>query len=549
MSVLFITIGLRDVQYVLPDKDNQEEFVRISITGYHNVNRNFDELDLELSLHEEKVNREIKRNEENAYKGIKPVGVCFPILEKTLIKLKSEIENLEAIYLLSTNRGDILDRFTKLKEPLQDKGYKDALLYLGKLEDLAKKDITSFSGEKIMLELTNNPKHFGISDVSVTHLSIGEKADYLHLLTPRTIRQSKSEKACLNLLSRGDINRIDFFYPECYKELQPCFENLKNADIFLSFSGGMPLMQRSIEQIFLSTGIGRQIESINIPEQDNEIIVRKKTTTEYSFLFSQIKLLRQALNSFYFDQAISYWENIKVLFDQKSIEYKSIEKKILALQTGGDPFKLIYAKFLSALYREDYIQILILVKSIQETTVSKLLINYANTSNIEFIPFHQSGNIKADCLKIDGKYFNINYTEIFSDTTGWKTDENLVAYAKLFFNEDSLSDYKPAFYSIRNLRNSYLHSGYIQHSEINKYLPEILSFLNLSEEMAEVRKSINNNDITQEVLNFEQNLTGESSFMSLIADMLGKKDNFIFDVRNSIQNLISLLITCPLKRN
>jgi hypothetical protein len=545
MSVLFITIGQRDVQYVLPAKNDADSRVAMNIIGYHNVNRNFDAINLERKLYFDDFT-EISRNDEKYFKDIEPVGICFPIFRKTLQKLKQEITDIEEIFLISTNRGEVISILDELKPTIEERGYKEAISYWDYLRNIAKRDITSKSGDKIALELKNNPELFGLNNISVVHLPIGEDADYLHTISANGSEICNSEESLLRLLSKADINQIEFFYTECYKYLQPCFEKLKGKKIFLSMSGGMPLMQRAIEQIFSHTGIGETVQSLYIPEFNNDFIVKKEVNSYYSDFFTQIRLFRQAMNLFHLEQANRLWEGIEDKLQTDSEEYEVMSARLKAVQ-NEDPFEMNYARFLSAYYRRDYTQLIILIKSLQEQAVTQLWKNYAQKNNKKFVPFEKSGLIKSDCLIINGNLEKIGYLEIFEKEKGWIDDQGLQAYSKLFLRKKNTL-YKNIFYRIIYLRNDYLHKGFLGSDSLNKELSKIESFLNMSNNHNSVRDSLNNDQLTAEVIEFEKNFTGESSFFGSIAFMFGKNEDFNFGLREKIQESIELLLKCPLKK-
>jgi len=544
VSVLLVTIGRRDVQYVF-DKGDQG-YVRMNIPAYYRNSDRSKEIKLDQDLISiSKINHEVRGRDKSNCSELEPVGICFPMMEKSLSKAGPGIKGLSKIFILSTDRSGILPHIGEMKSKLDQRNFRSAGQYLDEVERYATEDISALFGGWIEKSLKNRPDLFGLKNVSVRHVPIGKNAPYLSFFNAAGIDRHKKESDVINLIRRADINRSDFFYPECYRALQPYFKEMAGQDIYLSISGGMPMMQRALELIFKAIGIGPQIFSMNIPERDDKKIVTRALTQDYSEYFELFRRFKNALNVFHFNQAWIYLFREMVPFlKQEGNYFGPTIKKIETLQSNADPFKMQYAKLLSAFYREDIIELCILVVSIQEQARDQLLKDFCiRTSGCNHTPYRS--DIDKESIEIDGVEYNIRRNDVFASTDITTRDAGLKQYAALMLKNNK--QFNKSFFLVKKTRNDYIHTHFIPPDELQKLATKYLyPFLNIRKDSDEVRTKVLNNQIDESVMSFENELMGKGSFMYQIAQMSGRLNGFNFDIRTLTGDILDNLLQCPL---
>ena len=245
IRALFFGIGNRDLQAVY---ELQGENYRRKSIDPHMVKEKYSTLPIISDL-------KIKEHERNGPQLDEPIGLCFPILDKIMKYIQdNKIKKLDYLFLLSTDRSDILPSLNKIKAAWEEDvdQIDDDYDYL--VNGLIKWIDRDYSGKtaEILSDIITSDK--ALSDVEITHTIILKLGSYGSLdsiisLDPRNKIKQKD-------LEIADINTLYFFEKEIYLSLKPYYHALENSSIYLAtHAGGMSMMLRSLDNV-LSNVLG-----------------------------------------------------------------------------------------------------------------------------------------------------------------------------------------------------------------------------------------------------------------------------------------------------
>ncbi|MDN5354400.1 MAG: hypothetical protein PWQ09_1156 [Candidatus Cloacimonadota bacterium] len=540
MSVLFLTIGNRDVQYVY-DYNGQKVRMRI-FSGKDNLN-NLQYIKLK------DVSEEVDRRDINDIKSKIPIGITFPIIEKAINYTERRNEKIESIILLCTNRQKLATKLEELVNFSLSKDWLEAATLADNLYFHAKRDNTSLYSDIIERELS---KAFHLHSIK-----IGNNHPVLKKMMKIDPQNYKTEKDLLADLVYADFNTYKLTYPEIQSSLVPLYETLQNKTIYLSLAGGMPLVQRVLEHLIRSIYYHQTIHTISIPEKDTTINLKQPQAMltlndnfEYLNLIEKRNLIVRLLLRLNFSFAEKQFLEIEEFFIQndKIDLIDDIFKKISEEQNShklDTIFISLYSNVLSAIYEENYSYLAILLKIIQEKTLKRIIkLQHLRDNKLVYKEKNKKNYLYSDKIAYDSQeyepmdFFFKNYNYI-------QQNPLLKQYHELYLHE-SYTTWSDDFATIKKVRDQVIHKALtiIEDKEKSSFI----KFLRLDpEKLNSVKTSVKVWNITAEVLDFENNFMGENSTFFKLKDLWFKDDGIKFDLRKRANEIIDLLLQLELK--
>jgi len=364
-KIMFMTIGKRDCHLVYEDAIQGK--VRWSTTVKDK------EFDI-LPILNPKGTMERKLDKcDNS----KVVGLCFPMLSKALNYLKDRGEvQLDFLFLISTNRQLLLPKLEQFKDLLEKTELIDEVyeyLEQGLVKHAKEDNISSIAH---LIKCSIEEKRVPLYDLSIDKVEILDLGTYgfFNDILNADLRKSLD----INLLKKADINILDFFESETYSALKPYFKHLEEAKIYLAInSGGMPQMQKGVEQVLKSTVAHAEYEQIF----NSEFLwyqLESQPQEEY------LKLLRQMTDNVIgldWDSAYARFITIKVkhankLGSDKIAKLEKLFNGIIASRRGTTAskwFENFSTLIFQALYRMNLNDVVVWLKCLEEAAYDATL--------------------------------------------------------------------------------------------------------------------------------------------------------------------------------
>ncbi|MDD3052224.1 MAG: hypothetical protein PHR06_13905 [Candidatus Cloacimonetes bacterium] len=549
MSVLFLTIGNRDVQYVF-ERDNQKTRFPKDFFDNDKRRRNIDSSSLEyiplVDIKKELTN--LKNEEKDA---MNPIGIIFPMLEKTRKFL--EHQQIDQIFLISTDRKNIDN---VLFEPVIDLCLEKEWLQAGTIVDdilfHSQKDFTSNYADII-----ENKINRLFLNVSVTQVKIDVSRDKIELVKKKEFHKYESEDELIALLLNFDFNDTNVMYPSIYNHFIKHIESIGEDSIYLSVSGGMPIMQKTLENVIRMTFLNNRIKIIVVPEKDSFSVNKinyskapfnKPGLVDYHKLLELRNQVIDKLNLLNFSGALDLSRYIKTKYNiANSTVITKLEETMSEIDHPKNDREFIpfYLRIISSIYSKDYINLSIYIKALQEQTQRHVI----NTcSGIEFIDKTSKNNQSTDIIILDNKEYKAADFDFWSEHENiWKQFSSAVLYNDIFLSKYNYRyyDFNNSFNGIKKIRNNFIHKGFAFINDTQ--LPHFYNFLNLNEEtIVKMNKKVNRNQFDDDLLAFEQDYTGEGSTLNKIARLwYNELPEFTF--RNVANRIIKMILETELQ--
>ncbi|MBN2695325.1 AAA family ATPase, partial [bacterium] len=522
-STLFITFGKRDLMYVY---EKEGVLYRKSVDGDINYLIS-SQLNL-YSLDEIKTELKFINNKGNDFELNKPIGVVFPMFEKSLKYFKTNGIEISRIYFLYTDRGELKDNlidilnFTYLNNHSEFSRYvKDLIKYID--DDYTSKFINKL---KDFVEDSSVYKKLNIKNsTQFNYINIAKNRKEFSKISLESIKNAKNDDEIYSIISRGDINRGDFFYPVIYKELKKLTNELKNSYIYYSIYGGMPVFQRVFEHMLKIVFDGVPKESIYLSEKEFSYGFN---IPEYSNFYDTKQKISHYLSSF--DISISQQLVFKLFEEYPAID-ESIKTRVLSSFDKIDNMLknqmiYLYFSFLTNFYKERWSELFFFLHNLKGVIFLSLLNEY----NDDWIV-----NLK------DRKIIFKNGSKI--DLRDWnffeRIDKDIYKYPKL-------KRYKNLFMH-SNFMNIYnqIQNYYLEKSESSKTIKEI-SFqfltkkfgdkLSILDVILDLNSTILNGNI-EDVSIVEKKLMGLGVFKEILQLIGIELKNGLFPIREIILDI------------
>lgn len=560
MNIMFESIGKRDLMGVY-EITNEDKNIRDRFK--------IEEYDNRLPFFNITSTKEL----ENGHKERgKVIGYTCPMLFKSLqFMIDHNVETIDNLILIATNREKIEVKLKDIKNKLDSKQYKNAELkdYLqyGIIRYI-EQDNTAKTAKFIQDMLTERkPDFLKISIKKVTVLELGTYG-YLNSIVEFDLK----DEPTIDLISRADINKLDFFEYELYFGLKDYFKTFENANIYLAtFAGGMPLMQRALDNMLNSVVCQKKF----YPIFNSEYLVYQIEHKPQGEILSLFRKMNQAVVRMDWDNVKLFYNEIKSNHSdyisndaQKQIDQllHEVDKFILSKDNWFSRFFFLIMK---SLYEQNYNDVAVWLKCLEEAILDKIFSNNVGVLWDEYDkydPYNKSKQIDEfkNCRKQiryvswkdkQGKtihceaYLNkildkLNKAEnINPDISPEKVKMTFSSYYDCFPTGDTKKDVKRvAFNIIRKARNKLIHEGIPVCSDTN-FINMILTFLNIDQ--GELNKAINayNEMDLNHVTEFEKSVLENSFFAKLTpyAKSKNQKQDNIMKVREFCYEFFQIL--------
>ena len=520
-TVIIATIGMRDLQYVYTANDNKFR------TPVKNPNDYTDRIDKYYLLPYE----DFEEIEVRDTSGLDIISIAIPMLQKAFDFAHARgVTKIDKLILLPTKRDKLATQLKELPIKITDPVKRDKMekhIEQRKLLSYAENDYSFKSAEKIKLLLTKHKENIPLTISSIEILPLGENG-FLDKLF------SSAESITTSDLDRADINTSDFFDYELIEAIKPKLAELNGSCIYLaSFSGGLPTMQKSLTKVLQSL----LVSPLLIPVHGSE----KGGYLELQNPQDEFLSLHKHMNQ----SAIEMdWESVKDLFNKigtvKPDYYlqptKDKMKTLLndiaeAQKAPGRWFSNFFVLILRALYRQDYNNLLIWIKAMQEAAWFGLLKTGETDCGYSLVLDDKTKHSQDRDYLIfaDGSSISINFTDVISKFRQSKAKSFLTDYHKLFYNDKATynadrgsSEYyfNPRFEKIRDRRNQLIHKG-IPLQKTDDLVNSMLTFIGTTSGALKQAILDLKNSKCEKVSEFEQNLLCNSDFFGILKQIDG----------------------------
>lgn len=555
MNIMFETIGKRDLMGIFLNHTYGTKY-RVQIKD--DELKNFDYLKpiYDVSYANE-PNYKINKNDDL-------IGYTCPMLFKSLrFMMDHKINMIDHLILIATNRKNIENKLEAIEKILEDEENINTELidYLQNgIIKYIKTDNTAETADVIKnIITTKKPDFLDISINKVTVLELGTYG-YFHSIIEFDLKNMHT----LDLISRADINKLDFFEYELYFGLKDMFKTFENANIYLAtYAGGMPLMQRALDNILTSVVSQKKVISI----YNSEYLTYQIEHNPQAEILSLFRKMNQAVVSL-------DWDNAKLFYDKIILKYpdytsKETQDALTKLFNEVDEFRKsnqnwfsnFFTLIMKSLYEQNYNDVVVWVKCLEEAMLNHLFI--INTNKLwdeynEFDPNNKS-NPKELNKAFQGYSNKFMYISL-------KNDNGQKIYCKARINElinmgivtideikKEFSGYlncfarieknnifpKKEFNNIRNVRNKLIHQGTSVNS-FNGFITTLLKFLNIDATMLNnAIEAINEMNLVK-IKNFEKSVL-KNKFFSQLTPYIHSQSNDIMKFRNYCDRFFNVL--------
>jgi hypothetical protein len=483
---LFICIGNRDLQEVYQLPSGFKRRVRISIDKLQdadNIKVFWPDGITEPREQDKRTDKEADKPQKKEDNQRQSLGICFPIFSKVLAYLNEKrVTEIDRLFILATSRKHVLPALENIKESWEKGDYLERVagLYDYLVDGIlhhAKGDKTSaiakFLAQRI--EAGNMPLK-GVKFEDITVLDLGS-AEYFSPLINKDPRQINLED-----LKRADINTLDFFETELFRSLKPWLGELENSRIFMgSYSGGMPMMQRGLDNVlfsflnhaeyeriftseYLSYQVDRRLQSptLRVVKKLNDSVIRLAWGPA-DFLLGKLE------------------RSIPLPLPEKNLKAmrQTIDKARKVEYSASKWFERFSGMIFMSLYAMNLNEVIVWLKSLQESALKHLIRQESGT-------LWQGLNYKQDKVVLlpgdpgRGRWVDLDVQGFLNREYGIDEDRlrtSFAIYINLFLNEDNLS-LSQEWDDLNQIRNRLLHNGLAVDTEPNN-LNKILSFIGI----------------------------------------------------------------------
>ncbi len=542
MNLLFMTIGQRDCMGVV---DHEGNLTRIEIN-----NSNIKDL---VSLPFLQTNIEINpKKEKLETKELDLKGLDFPMLSKNLSALKDihSKNHIHKLILIVTDRRNNLTLINKAKEESLHQKWKDCSDFA---KDLVNKyiqnDKSKQTAELIIMkmdEITNYHK-IKIDDVDI--LSIGEifEEDFNNVVI-------ETSSQMMNYLKSFDLNNIDYLTRQFHNKIISLFDFSEMDDsennIFLSlYAGGLPLLQKAVENILYTGFINANLIPVYITESSSYLKITKNANSYYTILKELIQSVKN--NDFYdADRKYNLLKNyVNTELNQPVLnDIEALFKKIKDFKENKENwFYNLFSLFFSSIYKDDFITASVFLVSLEDQYFRFIIKKHIDPSlftdkekKILINGFEQDININLIDKLIDSPNnqefqklideFNLKFKPLFL-----KQNKNIYQKFRLIYTGN--------YQKFRDERNFFIHRGMSQLGNF-KIRENILHFLKITRLYNDIMRKINSDQYKwEDILNFEKSLLIEDTIFHTIAkNVYGEDFNHLTPEREIGLDLIHLII-------
>jgi hypothetical protein len=273
----------------------------------------------------------------------------------------------------------------------------------------------------------------------------------------------------INLLKKADINVLDFFESEVFAALKPYFNHLEEAKIYLATnSGGMPQMQKGLEQVLKSTVAHADYEQIFNSEF---LWYQLESQPQEEFLL----LLRQMTDnviSLDWDSAYARYIDIKANHAKKldSSRLTKLEKLFIAVlvarkkATPNQWFENFSTLIFQALYRMNLNDVVVWLKCLEEAAYDAMLQKQCGIlwHKVDTIP-DTKGTLKKHVFIKDTNSNGLIPLDAYPTCLSSRFDRLTLLgafdpYTNVYMSRDKFQ-YSKVWSNLRKIRNDLIHTG------------------------------------------------------------------------------------------
>jgi len=547
MSVLFITIGQRDVQYVF---EFNNKLVRFSKDFWDLANRKA-KIDMSLLkyVNYDDIDEELRRDDAKEI-NCNPIGLVFPMLDKTESFLRKE--KIDQVFIISTYRKQFAKKLDSIMDFCIEKDWMEAATLTDDILFHSKKDITSDYSD-LMEKCIMQP----FPSAKITPIKIGKDDENILDIFSTDLRKVNNENELIKLLTFLDFNSSQIIYPNIYNSIINKFDEISNKDIYLSIAGGMPIMHRALETIIRRTFKKNKVRNIIVPEKDSfryksGKYTKKSFNTPILFDYISFFEIRDRLTSYLdvFDFK-SAFDLIKFIERKFNIDFSKPKKEIAEIiddlnhQSNNSEFIQFYLRILSAIYTSDYINLSIYLKALQEQTQKVVL---QKVDGVEYQPKTNKNEQFDDLIIVSGKQYEVSSINFWNENRVlWEKNEYAKLYVSIFLDKNFRNRYffNHSFIGIKKIRNNFIHKGV---NSLSKNQDEhFFKFLGIDKEkINSIVTKIRRENYDKGFISFEKNYFGQEYTLHKIAKIWGEADNS-FEYRIKINEIITKIYQTELK--
>lgn len=528
-TYLFLSVGQRDLQCI---------FTRISSTFRHTMPYEYlkDASSYPL-VSSEGIREERFSREKDTIKSI-----CFPMFDKTLSYLtEKDIEKIDCLFLLCTNRNNYLEKLNQLSEALSEDEVKlDLADYTSKLLDYAKKDKTSQTAELLKSIIEDNKlKHHNID---ISRVEIIETGTYGFIEPIKKLSVSESRDILKETLFRVDINTLDFFEYELNKALKPFLQEIDGNRVYLStYSGGMPILQRALDVVLDSTLINYQAS----PIFHSENLSFQSPSEPIHFYLKRLKSMTHCVLSLDWESAKNQFNSIKGNKDFHRYYDKQIIKQMEAVfdeaaklntdDRDAKRFDRFTTLLLRALYQRNINDALVWLKCLEEAAFNKCLQKEKKLwQSVGFNPNTRQNSVYTKNEQNPITAFPDILLKHF-DKDG--LSNTFKGYESIFLNPNDFTR-KKDWDIINTYRNDLIHKG----KSAAKHEESILKFIKINPtEMQKAIQRLANHDLDA-LIQLESNLWNNDFFKPLRTICQSKDKAYILPLRKLTKKYAELVL-------
>ena len=555
MNIIFETIGKRDLMGIFLNHTYGTKY-RVQIKDEEL--KNFDYL---KPIYDVSYSNEPNYN---TNKNDDLIGYTCPMLFKSLrFMIDHKINMIDHLILIATNRKNIENKLEAIEKILEDEENINTELidYLQNgIIKYIKTDNTAETADVIKnIITTKKPDFLDISINKVTVLELGTFG-YFNSIIEFDLKNMPT----LDLISRADINKLDFFEYELYFGLKDMFKTLENANIYLAtYAGGMPLMQRALDNILTSVVGQKKVISI----YNSEYLTYQIEHNPQGEILSLFRKMNQAVVSL-------DWDNAKLFYNKIILKYpdytsKKTQDELTKLFNEVDEFRKsnqnwfsnFFTLIMKSLYEKNYNDVVVWLKCLEEAMLNHLFT--INTGKLwdehnEFDPNNKSNpkELNKAFQGYSNKFMYISLKNVIGQKIYCKAaikeliNMNIVTIDEI---KKEFSGYitcfarigknnilpKKVFNNIRNVRNQLIHQGTSVNS-FNGFIAKLLTFLNINATMLNnAIEAINEMNLVQ-IKNFEKSVL-ENKFFSKLTPYINSQSDDIMKLRNYCDRFFNVL--------
>jgi hypothetical protein len=362
MQVMIATIGKRDLQFVIR---REGKIISVPIGKVSTKTELIDGLDLFAGVCDMEETTEVQLEEIE--------GLCLPMLLKAMrFAAKQGVKVLDRLILLPTRRDSWNIKLDAMLNSLTDEGERNRISQLiakSMIRKYASEDFTFASAKHIADLIRSYSTELPLEIVQVNILGLGDYGFVDQIFT-------KGENLTATDLERADINRSDFFDFEITEALKPFLAELECSDIYISaYSGGMPTSQKSLIKVLQSLLVYPRLTPIHESEHGGGLL-QQDPQDEFLAMF---RSMNQCAVEMDWTTVRQFFEEINTIkpgyfSDTQTSSMNLMLDNIMNNQKEQKNwFSNIFVLTLKALYRHDYNNLHIWIKSLIETSFLELL--------------------------------------------------------------------------------------------------------------------------------------------------------------------------------